>query len=193
MKKQEIRSIYSQKVAELLNQGYTIFPDTMNGSQGEIAHVDLTNGSEILRVLLDRGHKYSTHNDEDYWGDTVTLIVGVAHEDSRIWHWDGTIWNNRLTSRFQIEWAEISHEWYTDMEEGRRIEKLRLERYHAQDRKIREELDGAFKSVALRWLRKQPRMKSCRLEDIQRMERFWDNKGHRHFEIRAKGKTFIIG
>ena len=45
MKKQDIRNIYTQKVTELLNQGYTIFPDTMNGSQGEIAHIDLTNGS----------------------------------------------------------------------------------------------------------------------------------------------------
>lgn len=42
MKKQDIRNIYTQKVTELLNQGYTIFPDTMGGSQGEIAHIDLT-------------------------------------------------------------------------------------------------------------------------------------------------------
>ena len=55
MKKQDIRNAYTQKVTELLNQGYTIFPDTMNGSQGEIAHIDLTNGSEIIRVLLERG------------------------------------------------------------------------------------------------------------------------------------------
>ena len=35
MKKQDIRNIYTQKVTELLNQGYTLFPDTMGGSQGE--------------------------------------------------------------------------------------------------------------------------------------------------------------
>ena len=52
MKKNDIRTAYTQKVAELLAQGYTIFPDTMSGHQGEIAKVDLTNGSEILRVLL---------------------------------------------------------------------------------------------------------------------------------------------
>ena len=56
MKKQDIRNAYTQKVTELLNQGYTIFPDTMGGSQGEIAHIDLTDGSEILRVLLYRDH-----------------------------------------------------------------------------------------------------------------------------------------
>ncbi len=65
MKKQDIRNAYTQKVTELLNQGYTIFPDTMNGSQGEIAHIDLTNGSEIIRVLLCRGHHWK--RGEENW------------------------------------------------------------------------------------------------------------------------------
>ena len=56
MKKQDIRRIYTQKVTELLTQGYTIYPDTMNGSQGEIAHIDLTDGNEIVRVLLEKAH-----------------------------------------------------------------------------------------------------------------------------------------
>ena len=74
MKKQDIRNAYTQKVTELLNQGYTIFPDTMNGSQGEIAHIDLTNGSEIIRVLLERGLCWS-HISDGFHGDVVTLTV----------------------------------------------------------------------------------------------------------------------
>ena len=107
MKKQDIRNIYTQKVAELLNQGYTIFPDTMNGSQGEIAHIDLTNGSEILRVLLEREPIWSDTED-GFYGDAVTLTIGKAAEDTRVGNrWDGTIWNHRLEHRFQIKWAEI--------------------------------------------------------------------------------------
>jgi hypothetical protein len=60
MKKQDIRNAYTQKVTELLNQGYTIFPDTMNGSQGEIAHIDLTNGSEIIGFSLNAGFAGAT-------------------------------------------------------------------------------------------------------------------------------------
>ena len=82
MKKQDIRNIYTQKVTELLNQGYTIFPDTMNGSQGEIAHIDLTNGSEILRVLLYREHHWE-RGEDGYIGDTVCLTVGKAAPDTR--------------------------------------------------------------------------------------------------------------
>ena len=200
MKKQAIRAAFTQKVAELLAQGYTLFPDTMAGHQGEIAKVDLSNGSEIVRVLLTRSTRYG--RDEDgYWGDTVVLTVGKAGEDTRIFPgWtDSTIWNNRLEVRSQIEWADIGEgwrrgkEWFTTLEEGKRIMKIRHARYTAQDRPIREELGGAYKSAALKWLRRQPRMKSCKLEDIEKFERVWLGDGTRRFEIRAKGRSFTLG
>lgn len=108
MKKQDIRNAYTQKVTELLNQGYTIFPDTMNGSQGEIAHIDLTNGSEIIRVLLERGLCWS-HISDGFHGDVITLTIGRAAADTWVGdRWDGTIWNNRLEPSFQIKWAEVN-------------------------------------------------------------------------------------
>ena len=196
MKKQDIRNIYTQKVTELLNQGYTIFPDTMNGSQGEIAHIDLTNGSEILRVLLTREHRWE-RGEGGYTGDTILLTVGRAAPDTRVFdNWDGTVWNSRLEPLFQIEWAWIGgnrlHSWYTDMEEGRRISRLQWERYKAQQTERREELGDAFKSTALKWLRKQPRMKTCKLEDIETMLRVTNDEGKRRYEIIAKGKRYTI-
>ena len=198
MKKNDIRTAYTQKVAELLAQGYTIFPDTMSGHQGEIAKVDLTNGSEILRVLLEREYCRHIHDKESFWGDTIVLTVGRAAADTRVGgNFDGTIWNQRLEPIFQIEWAEIGRRrgaaWYTDIEEGLRIQKLQLARYRAQDGTQRTPLDGAWRTVALRLLRKQPRMKTCRLEDIEKMERVWDpEKNRRSYEIRAKGHSFTI-
>ena len=195
MKKQDIRNAYTQKVTELLAQGYTIFPDTMSGSQGEIAHIDLTNGSEILRVLLTQECRWE-RQEGGYNGDTILLTVGRAAPDTRIFSWQGTLWNNRLEPLFQIEWAWIGrnrrNDWYTDMEEGRRISRLQWERYKARQSNCRETLSDAYKSAALKWLRKQPRMKTCRLEDIESVERFWDRNGKRSFEIRAKGRSFTI-
>ena len=199
MKKQEIRNIYTQKAAELLAAGYTIFPDTMRGHQGEIAHIDFSNGSEILRLLLAKDHRYS-RDESKYIGDTIILTLGKAPDDTRVYeNWDGDIWNQRLEPRFQIEWAEISDgsrrgsDWYTSLEEGVRIQEKRFARYKAQDSRIRKELGKAFKSIALKWVRRQPRMKSCRLEDIERMERVIGYNGRRYFEIRAKGKTYTLG
>ena len=205
MKKQDIRRIYTQKVTELLAQGYTIYPDTMNGSQGEIAHIDLTDGNEIIRVLLEKAHACpDRYDDEDaYWGDVIRLTVGRAAPDTRVgsnWDgtiWDGTIWNSHLEPIFQIEWADVTgyrrnSEWYTDLEEGRRIQKLQRarSRNHRDFRNYTSiELGDAYKSAALRWVQKQPRMKTCRLEDIEKVTKV-SRSDRVHYEITARGKTF---
>ena len=199
MKKQDIRSLYTQKVTELLNQGWTIFPDTMNGSQGEIAHIDFTNGSEIRRVLLERDHTYPHWRDDEdaYWGDIIRLTVGKAAADTRVGsNWDGTIWNNRLEPIFQIEWADIGgwrgNGWYTDLEEGRRIQKLQHARRKSRgddDNYTTVQLGEAYKSPALRWVQKQSRMKTCKLSDIEKVAKVTYH-GRVHYEITAKGKTF---
>ena len=70
MNQNDINRAFTEKVTELLGRSYQIYPGTMGGSQGEIAHVDLYRGDEIIRVLLDhsagRGEK----------PDGVRLIVG---------------------------------------------------------------------------------------------------------------------
>ena len=195
MKKQEIRSIYTQKVTELLNQGFTIFPDTMGRSQGEIAHVDLSDGKDIIRVLLNRGYR-STIGD-GYNGGTIKLTVGKAGKDTWVGHClDGTIWNQHLEPLFEIEWADlrrVGKDWYSDLEEGGRAQKIQFARYwNRPDGTFREKLGAAYKSAALKWLKKQPRMKTCRLEDITAMYRIRGKTG-RYFEIEARGRKFTLG
>lgn len=203
MKKQDIRRIYTQKVTELLAQGYTIYPDTMNGSQGEIAHIDLTDGNEIVRVLLEKAHTCpERYDDKDaYWGDVIRLTVGKAAPDTRIGsNWDGTIWNNRLEPIFQIEWADITgyrrnSDWYTDLEEGLRIQKLqraRSKNLKSFQNYTSTQMGDAYKSIALLWVQKQPRMKSCRLEDITSMTHRTRSDGRVSFEITAKGRSFSL-
>ena len=195
MFKNDIRRIYTEKVNELLNQGYILFPDTMNGHQGEIAHIDLTDGSQIVRVLLERGLCWS-HINDGFHGDAVTLTIGRAAADTWVGeHWDGLLWNNRLEKIFEISWAEINGRgegWYTELDDAARIGHIRRERYIAQAKGTREELGEAYKSAALRWVKKQPRMKTCRLGDIEKVERVTHADGTRHFEIRAKGQRFTL-
>ena len=195
MKKQDIRNAYTQKLTELLNQGYTIFPDTMSGHQGEIAHIDLTDGKDIFRLLLNRDHRWE-RGEGGYMGDTITLTFGKAGANTWVGeNWDGTVWNNRLEPLFQIEWADVNNRrnhWYTTLEEGRRCQRLQYHRYRTRNAGMREEVSDALKSAALNWIRKQPRMKTCRLEDIETMIRIWDDEGKRHYEIVAKGKRYTI-
>lgn len=197
MKKQEIERMYTQKVAELLNQGWRVHASTMPGHQGEIAHIDLTDGSEIHRVLLQRELAWS-HLDDGFHGDRITITVGRNTEE--VWPgWDSTIWNQRLEVLSQIEMAEIQTPdrrhpdgWYTDFEEAVRISKIRHARREAQWLADAKELGDAYKSIALRWLRKQPKMKTCKLEDITKMTAWRTSDGHRSFRIEAKGKKYTL-
>ena len=195
MKKQDIRKKYTETVTELLNQGYTIFPDTMGGSQGEIAHIDLSNGSEILRVLLER-EMCSRHRDDGFDGDVVILTVGRAASDTRIrGNWDDTIWNGKLEPHFQIKWAELrirGDGWYTDMADADRIGRIQWERYKRRNTRGSRELGDAYKSVALRWVKKQPRMKSTRIQDITRMIQTTNGSGRREFQVCVKGRWYAI-
>lgn len=185
MTKNDIRTIYTQLVSELLAKGYQIHPETMGGSQGEMAHIDLTNGSEILRVLIETQGGYG-----DSYGDLLTIRVGRCTEQiTSHWH---IIWNNKLETLSEIKLAKISETFCTTPEEGARMADLRYTRWRNRRREEHKELGDAYKSVALRWLRRQPHMKNCKLEDIARMTRRTRSDGKVSFEIEARGKTFSI-
>lgn len=53
MKYIDINRKFTETVSSYIAQGYIINTASMSGSQGEIAHIDLTDGKQIVRVLLD--------------------------------------------------------------------------------------------------------------------------------------------
>lgn len=102
----DINQEFSAAVAEYMSKGYSINTGTMDGSQGEVAHIDLTNGEEIIRVLL-------TYNFIPWPEKEYTIIVGrvlsVTTPNLRT-HDAETIWNNELEI--------ISSVTYTERETG---------------------------------------------------------------------------
>ena len=197
MKKTTVERMYTAKVAELLNQGWHIHTSTMPGHQGEVAHVDLTDGSEIRRALLCREMTWG-RSDADFYGHKLIILVGKNTDP--IWPgWDSTLWNNHIEVCSQIELAEIQEPdryhpegWYTDMATAREIQRIRNERREARRIPTERVLGTAFKSIALRWVRKQPRMKTTKLEDITKVARYTSRDGSTGFKIEAKGKTFTL-
>ena len=197
MKKTTVERMYTAKVAELLNQGWHIHTSTMPGHQGEVAHVDLTDGSEIRRALLCREMTWG-RSGADFYGHKLIILVGKNTDP--IWPgWDSTLWNNHIEVCSQIELAEIQEPdryhpegWYTDMATARDIQRIRNERREARRIPTEKVLGTAFKSIALRWVRKQPRMKTTKLEDITKVARYTSRDGSTGFKIEAKGKTFTL-
>lgn len=195
MNQNDINRAFTEKVTELLGRGYQIYPGTMGGSQGEIAHVDLYRGDEIIRVLLDhsagRGEK----------PDGFRLVVGRNTDRIRMNCFDklgNTIWNSHLAILSEIEFCQIGENYYTDAEAGRAIQKKRDARRRARRETIRRDLPDAFKCAALKYVQRQPRMKSCKLSDITRVTRVnrssWGEATPAlyGYEIEARGKTFRL-
>ena len=184
MTKNDIRRIYTEKVAELLAKGYILHPETMSGSQGEMAHIDLTNGFEILRVLIETSLSF------DGYGDILTIRVGRCMDEIRgSWH---TIWNNRLETLSEIKLAKISDNFYTTMEESERMAQVRQERWRLKNRDTSKPLGEAYKPAALRYIRRQPRMKTCKPEEITSMVKRTHERGKVSYEFTARGRTFTI-
>ena len=195
MNQNDINRIFTEKVTELIGQGYQINPATMSGSQGEYAHVDLRKDKEIIRVLLDDGSDY------EEGVDFMRLVVGRCTDQIRMGTFDrlgNTIWNNQLEILFEIKFAKIAENYFTDMATGAQMRQKRHLRWKQKDRRECRDLPDAFKSAALRYVQRQPRMKTCKLSEIERVTRVNRTKWSetlpdlRGYEIVARGKTFFI-
>lgn len=95
MKFIDINRKFTAAVSSYIEQGYSINAGTMGGSQGEIANIDLTNGTEIIRVLLTSFNNF--HGTEG-----VELIVGRVKDDIKPNQEDrwSTVWNERLETNY---------------------------------------------------------------------------------------------
>lgn len=95
MKYAEINKRYTAIVTEYLAKGYMVNTATMKGSQGERAHIDLTNGTEVIRIVLQSFFKW-----EDVPVEGWEIIVGRAAEEDKVVphdHYDyATILNGNL-------------------------------------------------------------------------------------------------
>ena len=137
MKYADINHRYTEIVAEYMGKGYTINTISMGGSQGETCKIDLTNGTEIVRIMVD------TFSDWKNSLEGVEIVVGkVMDADVRPHNNSGwnTIWNNRLdiitSERFYKIGEDRRHgTFYGSMVEAKAVVTIRRSRYFLRDRK----------------------------------------------------------
>ena len=148
-----------------------------------------------------QNHRRRYGSDYEEGVDFMRLVVGRCTDQIRMGTFDrlgNTIWNNRLEILFEIKFVKIAENYFTDMETGVQMRRKRYLRWKQKDRRARRDLPDTFKSVALRYVQKQPRMKTCKLFEIERVTRVnrtqWNETlpDLRGYEIVARGKTFFI-
>lgn len=92
MKYIDINKRFTEIVNEYLGNGYTINTSTMSGSQGETARVDVTDGAEVIRIVLDSFYTGGAGL------DGMKILVGRAEASVKphIGSDRYVVWNNRL-------------------------------------------------------------------------------------------------
>ena len=192
MKYAEINKRFTEKVAEYLSMGYIINTRTMSGTQGEIASIDLTNGTEIVRIVLERNHRN--------FKDVVTLTVGKAKNNVRPNSPDdmGTIWNGRLETIEQYTWYrhDFRKDWYVTVGEEDVICEIHRERISNAQYYHLQVFGDVAKKVVLSFIRRQPKHKSIKLSDRESVYKTtttnFEGKWKNRYEVRVKGKRFVL-
>lgn len=189
MKYADINKRYTEIVAECIGKGYTINTATMSGSQGETAKVDLTNGTEIIRIMVD------TFSDWMNSLEGVEITVGkVMEEDVRPHSNSGraTIWNNRLeilsTERFYKIGEDRRHgTFYGSETEAKAVVAIRRSRYFLREstRKT-ENITGKAMEIAKRIIRREFGVKRICEADIK------VSKCNGTYTIGYKGKAYRL-
>lgn len=94
MRFKDINKRYTEIVSEYITKGYTINTASMGGSQGELANIDLTNGTEIIRILV---NSFTDWNSA-YGLEGIEIVVGRCTDDviPNDYRYNETIWNDHL-------------------------------------------------------------------------------------------------
>lgn len=135
MKYIDINQKFTAKVASYIAEGYTINTATMGGSQGEVARIDLTDGKQVVRFLLDR------FNDFDGFNRTegLEIVVGIPADEVKpnASKNHQTIWNNHLDVIYHERFYSLSgyrddEPYYGTKEQAERANAIRFERFNAR-------------------------------------------------------------
>ena len=193
MKYANINRRFTEIVAEWMAKGYTINTASMSGSQGETAKIDLTDGKEIIRILLERFSDYAANV------EGVEIIVGKALDaDVRPNSNDnwGTLWNNRLEVLqqerfFKIGESRVSGTQYGTEAEAKAAAELRVKRYIAKKCSSKSEtFTGKAVEIAKRVIRRKSGVNRIIEADISVFKRN-DADGASYF-VSYRNKTYRL-
>ena len=188
---------FTATVYDYISRGYTINLPTMRSiSSDECGKVDMTDGKEIIRILL-----------EEFLDDTdayrlrgVRLIIGRATEKYLTPHkrsYD-CIWNDNLDVLSEERFYRIgewNNDWYGTKPEAIAREKLHRERMHNRWESECVMFGESAKRIVLPFLRRQKNRKSAAIKDITRVYKRIYGYGSEQsvkYIVSSKGRDFVL-
>lgn len=204
MNYKEIDMKFSETVAEWMAKGYIINTGTMNGiGSEEKTKVDLTNGKEIIRVLLSDRVEVDAENLLSCC-DGYTLIVGRVPNVPKDYKPHtcknfGNPWNHKLIILSSESFYKIGAEWFGTKEEA--IAACELGRARRKARmviadKMSDEWKEKAKSAVLPFVKRQPGCKTATLKDIKSVRKYtytnYKNELCREYQISVRNKILKL-
>lgn len=192
MKFREINRKFTAKIAEYIAEGWMLNAGTMNGSQGELAKVDLTDGNRVLRIMITKEYGYG-----DFWYDGYALVVGFAEDkikanDNDTWQ---TVWNDRLEVIFKETFYKASmnsrSDWYVTAEESKANYEKTMARYKNRTSEDKDtDLGEAGAKIVLPFVKKQYRCGRAKVGDIKVVKKVRD--GETRWCVSYKNHTWTL-
>lgn len=201
MKFEIINRRFTETVSEWLTKGYTINTASMCGSQGEIGKIDLTDGKEVIRILLDTFTMHSARNSEKWYSlEGVKLIVGrvtdpVVPNSEDTWN---HIWNNHLEVLSCEEYYQIGRahrdnsKWYGTEAEAIAQQDKSHSRYRARWTSINQTLSDEAAVIVLPFIRRQPKCKRAKACDIESVIKRTSDSGKNSYYVKFRGKELRL-
>lgn len=201
-KREDIQDQYTEMVDRYIRKGYVINPESMSGSQGEIAKIDLTDGREIVRVYIEHKTHYGSMEDDWFDYDSIDIVAeSFPYQEQTGLFSD--IWTGKGEEIKRIEFCKLRGEYncnlggsfttkeaYVQMIKDTR-EKRAERRAHSQEDTI---TSNALYEKMLEIARKQRGCKTIKKEDISFARRingsyvlYLKNRRQRAVEITANG------
>lgn len=189
MKFIDINKRFTALVAEYISKGYTFNTASMGGSQGEISKVDLTDGTQIIRIYIDTfrdwKRRYSVEGCEIVIGKSTDNVVPNGSNTM------DTIWSSHLEVLSRERFYEIGHDrksgtMYGTLEEAEAAVAKRIARYRARDEKPSDFCPTPeMMAVAKRIVRERMGFKRISESDVRL------TKG-KHYSVHYRNKCYTL-
>lgn len=101
----DIQKLYTDKLNEYIEIGYTVNLRTMSGTQGEMAKIDLTNGKKIVRIYVE---EFADYEDTQTAGIRCIKLVVKSYEYDECYNKYRTLWNTKGDLVEEVKFYKIT-------------------------------------------------------------------------------------
>lgn len=204
MKYADINKRFTEIVAEYIAKGYTINSDTMSGCQsGAIANVDLTDGKELIRVVIETESLWDDYaacvenGMECFCYDTVKVVAGRCADKVRInKRKNDTVWNHHLEIISCDTFYRIGgygSDFYGTKEDSQYQQRKSRERHKNNKYEPRKEkvFPVSANAIMLSFMKRQHGCKTIKLSDIEKVIKE-EYDGKKTYYVCAKKRRYKI-